>query len=196
MRARAVREVVDPFDQATDIANCFDWLVGEPAVDPERIGLWGSSYGGGHVIYAAARDARVKAVVAQVSGQRPFVAPEALAVARARATKRARGEIDSIPPESDAVAGLAGTPDLAKMVRYSPIECADRIRVPALVIDAEREELIDRMQHGHAVYEIIRKNAAAEYELYPCTHYEIYDKYYREASSRARDFLVRHLTGR
>jgi pimeloyl-ACP methyl ester carboxylesterase len=35
-------------------------------VDPERITLWGSSLGGGHVIVVAADDPRVAAVVAQV----------------------------------------------------------------------------------------------------------------------------------
>ncbi len=195
VRARAIREVVDPFDQVADIANCLDYLVGEPAVDVEHIGLWGSSYGGGHVVFTGARDPRIKAIVAQVSSQGGDSSPAALAAAQERATGKARGDLEPIPQKADAVPGLAGTPDLAKMVHYSPRSTADRIRVPTLVIDAEREELMDRMQHGHAVYEIIRKNAPAEYKTYPCAHYEIYDKYYREASTLARDFLVKHLMG-
>jgi fermentation-respiration switch protein FrsA (DUF1100 family) len=35
-------------------------------VDPERIALWGSSFSGGHVIWVAAHDDRVAAVVSQV----------------------------------------------------------------------------------------------------------------------------------
>jgi hypothetical protein len=35
-------------------------------VDPGRIGIWGSSYSGGHVLVVAAIDRRVKAVVSQV----------------------------------------------------------------------------------------------------------------------------------
>ena len=35
-------------------------------VDPERIALWGSSFSGGHVVWVAARDPRVAAVVSQV----------------------------------------------------------------------------------------------------------------------------------
>ena len=35
-------------------------------VDPERIALWGSSLGGGHVICVAAEDPRIAAVVAQI----------------------------------------------------------------------------------------------------------------------------------
>ena len=61
-----VREVVDPIDQTTDLANAVSWVYGEPQCDRERIGLWGSSYSGGHVVYVAARDPRVKATVSQV----------------------------------------------------------------------------------------------------------------------------------
>ena len=61
-----VREVVDPIDQTTDILNAIDWVAGEKLCDAERIGLWGSSFAGGHVVYAAARDPRVKAFVSQV----------------------------------------------------------------------------------------------------------------------------------
>lgn len=37
-----------------------------PEVDAERIGLWGSSFSGGHVQHLAARDSAIAAVVAQV----------------------------------------------------------------------------------------------------------------------------------
>src|SRR5262245_56398800 len=63
-----IREVVDPLDQTTDLANVIHWVHGEKQCDKERIGLWGSSYSGGHVVYAAARDHRVKATVSQVPG--------------------------------------------------------------------------------------------------------------------------------
>ncbi len=61
-----VREVVDPIDQTTDLLNAIHWVAGDPQCDPAHIGLWGSSYSGGHVVYAAARDERVKATVSQV----------------------------------------------------------------------------------------------------------------------------------
>jgi len=66
VRAQAIREVVDPFDQTEDIIHCIDLISGEPSVDPDRIGLWGTSFGGGHVVYVAALDKRVKCIVSQV----------------------------------------------------------------------------------------------------------------------------------
>jgi dienelactone hydrolase len=50
VRVQAIRELVDPFDQTEDIIHCIDFLSGEPGVDPNRIGLWGTSFGGGHVV--------------------------------------------------------------------------------------------------------------------------------------------------
>ena len=61
-----VREVVDPLEQAEDIFNVIHWAVGEPMVDSQRIGLWGTSFSGGLIVYVAARDPRVKALVSQV----------------------------------------------------------------------------------------------------------------------------------
>jgi hypothetical protein len=64
------------------------------------------------------------------------------------------------------------------------------------VIDAEEEELFDRMQNGHAVYEIVRCNAPARYATFPCKHYAIYDEFYRAASNLARDWFTLHLQQR
>jgi hypothetical protein len=57
-----------PLKQVEDYRNAISYLQGEPGVDRDRIGIWGSSYAGGHVLSVAAQDARVKAVVAQVPG--------------------------------------------------------------------------------------------------------------------------------
>jgi fermentation-respiration switch protein FrsA (DUF1100 family) len=53
-------------DQAEDIRNAVTYAVMRPDVDPDRIGLWGTSYGCGLVVHAAALDERVKAVVGQL----------------------------------------------------------------------------------------------------------------------------------
>lgn len=55
-----------PLVQVEDFRNGVSFLQRSPGVDPERIGIWGTSNSGGIVIYAAAVDQRIKAVVAQV----------------------------------------------------------------------------------------------------------------------------------
>jgi fermentation-respiration switch protein FrsA (DUF1100 family) len=57
---------VFPLEQVEDVRNALTWVSARPEVDPQRIGLWGTSYGGGIVVYTTTFDKRVKAVVAQV----------------------------------------------------------------------------------------------------------------------------------
>jgi hypothetical protein len=60
------RSHIDPHMQHEDYKNAITWTMRQPLVDPARIGLWGSSYSGAHVIHLAAFDRRVKCAVAQV----------------------------------------------------------------------------------------------------------------------------------
>lgn len=60
------RQQVLPESQCDDLRNALSWLSQRPDVDPERIGLWGTSFAGGHALRIASYDRRVRAVVAQV----------------------------------------------------------------------------------------------------------------------------------
>ena len=57
---------IDPWVQIADWRRAISFLESQPFVDPDRIGLWGSSYAGGHAIVLGATDRRLRAVVAQV----------------------------------------------------------------------------------------------------------------------------------
>ncbi len=58
---------IDPWAQVRDYRHAITYASTlEEEVDPARIGVWGSSYSGGHVLVVGAIDRRVKAVVAQV----------------------------------------------------------------------------------------------------------------------------------
>ena len=55
-----------PLEMVEDYRNAITWLSDQPEVDPQRIGIWGTAFSGGLVLYVATYDKRVKAVVAQV----------------------------------------------------------------------------------------------------------------------------------
>jgi len=57
--------------EVDDYRAAISYLQGEPGVDPDGIGIWGSSNAGSVVVAVAALDARAKAVVSQVAGPRP-----------------------------------------------------------------------------------------------------------------------------
>ncbi len=60
------RGEIDPWQQVRDYRHAITYATTLGEVDENRIGVWGSSYSGGHVIVVAAIDRRVKCVVSQV----------------------------------------------------------------------------------------------------------------------------------
>jgi uncharacterized protein len=60
------REHLDPWQQVEDYKNAITYVCSRPDVDSERVGIWGISYSGGHVLIVGATDARVKCIVANI----------------------------------------------------------------------------------------------------------------------------------
>jgi uncharacterized protein len=60
------RQEIDPVAQVRDYRHAITYAISLPEVDRNRVGVWGSSYSGGHALVLGAIDQRVKAVVAQV----------------------------------------------------------------------------------------------------------------------------------
>lgn len=60
------RQHIDPWQQIEDYRNAISYMQGREEIDPERIGAWGISYSGGHVLILGAIDSRVRAICAVV----------------------------------------------------------------------------------------------------------------------------------
>lgn len=60
------RQEIDPIQQVRDYRHAITYAQSLPEVDRTKVGVWGSSYSGGHVLVVAAIDKRVGAVVSQV----------------------------------------------------------------------------------------------------------------------------------
>ena len=100
---------INPWQQITDWRRAISYLQERPEVDENRVGLWGTSYAGGHAIVLGATDKRVKAVVAQVptidgyaSGLRR-VPPEAVAELETRFAADERAQLRGEPPATQAI---------------------------------------------------------------------------------------------
>lgn len=201
VRVRFIRTVVDPFDQVWDIRHAIDFIMGEPNVDTDRLGYWGSSYSGGHAVWVAANEERIACAVGQVAAadslsliRTAYKDEEIESTAHRLATQRARGEIDPVP-QADAAPGLRGWPILDKVMRYNPVEQAGQINIPILIIDAENEELFDRHIAGElAIERALANGATAKYHVVDgITHYGIYSQEFEAASKLALDWFNEHL---
>lgn len=60
------RQHLDPADQIEDYRNAISYVENLEMVDASRIGIWGISYSGGHVLIGAAIDPRVRCVASVV----------------------------------------------------------------------------------------------------------------------------------
>lgn len=80
-----VRQEIDPILQMRDYRHAITFATTLPNVNGDRIGAWGTSLSGGHVLMLAALDRRVKCVVAQV----PTISGGAGSLRRTRADQMA-----------------------------------------------------------------------------------------------------------
>ncbi|KAF8859635.1 Esterase/lipase [Acephala macrosclerotiorum] len=60
------RQEIIPSQQCSDISDAITYAQSREDVDESKIGIWGSSYSGGHVLWVGAVDRRVKVVLSQV----------------------------------------------------------------------------------------------------------------------------------
>lgn len=179
VKAQAIRELVDPVDQQKDIDAAVSYVYGEPMVDKDSIGIWGTSFGGGHVIYRAAHDSRIACVVAQVGSMpddwtKRF--PAGLNGIYKQKSDRARGLVDPVPQGGGSPGVLRGTPYSERIALFNPGQYADRVTVPTLLIDAEKEHYFKIKENSGRVHEILKKNGVpTEYHvLKGKKHYDVY----------------------
>jgi uncharacterized protein len=141
-----------PGDQVIDIRNAVAYLQGEPGVDPARVGIWGTDMGGGHVVVAAATDARIKVGVAQVpiiegrdvAKQAAPRSPQ-LHAAEIRLARSVAVPLAATTPGTDPETKLA-------LADYHPFWFADQVpeATAILFIVAERDTRVNNDSHAIA----------------------------------------------
>jgi len=105
----AVRHDIDPWRQIADWRRAISYLESRTEVDASRIGIWGTSYAGGHALVLGATDKRIACVVAQVptisgyeQGSRR-VPPEGIAALEAALNDDERAQARGESPRLQAI---------------------------------------------------------------------------------------------
>jgi len=215
-RVQEVREVVDNLDQLEDVRSALAFLMGESQVDANRIGIWGSSNGGGLAMATACQFEEIKVLISQVGSMNPQAlirrydagepVPNADRMKSAREAWEerialARGETSPLLTPVAAAGSpkqyaIRGALDWDRYRRYYPMRDLDSLNAASLIIDAEEEELFDTAYNGQELYERIRARMPARYEKIPGTHYDVYSgEGYRAALALEREWLSKHLIG-
>ena len=214
------RHETDPWQQLADMRDVLTWTRAQRELDPARIGVWGTSYSGGHALMMGALDKRVSAVVAQVplvdgdaffgaslkggGGQRFLdrLAADRDARQRGEEPKTVRSAIDGSTTAQWAAAtdvehvwpNELTIRSLEAVASYMPVNHTKRISpTPLLMIVAERDEVTPLEPQLRAF-----DNAREPKRLVrlDCQHYDVYvEPLVEHTAAVARDWFLEHLAG-
>jgi uncharacterized protein len=199
-RIQIKRTNLNNFREAEDFRAAISYIQTEPGVDPDRIGVWGSSNGASVVLMVAALDSRAKAVVAQVGGAGGLGASGPVAITPQMledGVKRARtgqgAEVDggfSFRSKIDMWSSQVNR-------EFRPAALLDHVpeTTKILWIPAEKDELIS--PRGVNAASKAFKGTSQVVEVPYLTHFQIYSFAGFEVSSNlAADWFLKYLVMR
>ena len=213
------RQELDPVRQQRGYKDAITYLSALPEVDADRIGIWGTSYSGGHVLAVGATDRRVRCVVSQamtISGRanlRGRHTPAALADLYRRFAEDRLSRLAGNPPAmvqafadgSDTVRFMDGLPPEQRRnwqnqitlrswelyAEYEPAAFIDRISPTPLLMIVPTDDTMTPAEDALAAYH--RALEPKRLLTVPGDHYSVYTDHFRRTSEAARDWLLEHL---
>lgn len=191
-----------PAMQIADILSVVGWAREQPGLDAERIGLWGTSFGGCHVFAAAAQDLQIKCVVSQlafadgetiVTGhmndeeKQAFIATLDKMAEKQKATgKEMFVGVNRVLSDAESKAffeeNRAQYPKMdikipfltvRETLLYKPAESAAKVTCPSLVVIAGQDR-VNPPEQGRALFDAIGSTTKKLYEQADARHYDIY----------------------
>jgi dipeptidyl aminopeptidase/acylaminoacyl peptidase len=172
-----------------DLTDGVKWLVAQGIADPERICIFGGSYGGYATLAGVAFTPELyKCGV-------PYVAPSSIVTL-----------IESFPaywrPFLEGtfyarVGDPANPEDRKDLEARSPLNFVDRIRVPLLVVHGANDPRVKQAESDQIIVALREKGQAVEYVVAPDEGHGFSGPENRQAMAVAMErFLARHLGGR
>jgi uncharacterized protein len=186
--------------EVNDFRAAISFLQGEPGVDPNRIGIWGSSNGGNIVIAVSAVDARVRAAVAQVIGPRP-ASRRAVAIAQNNIEDAIKRVQTGQGAETDAGFSFRTKVDQWYLTRGQDVQSGAWLdQIPStnhiLFLPAEKDELTrgdsgavaagEFLQARGVQVQVITLPHLGHFQAYSYTGFEV-------GSTLAADWFLRYL---
>lgn len=208
--------------QAVDILIVTEWARMQPGINRKRIGLWGTSLGGGHVFVAAAMDRDIKCVVSQlafadgaavVAGHMDEVGKKMLIATldsmQQRKNNTGKEFFVSIPrvmsdPESRAFFEHYRKcfPEMdvkiplltvREIMHYRPAIYAEQVKCPTLVVVAD-QDTVNPPEQGMALYNAVSAPVKMFCSILGARHYDVYEGENFERSSLTEiDWFRTHL---
>ena len=210
-----------PSEQVVDIRNAITFMEVQPEADAERIGLWGTSFGGANAITTASIDERVKCLTVQItfgSGERMVAEGlsedekakilSTLKKAWQRAVVRNKPmmlNMDQILTDEDSKTFYNETvikhpklktrlpiTTIKESLEYKPENCVSSIKVPILVIGAD-QDIVCPVEESKILYE--KANEPKElFIIEGAKHYDVYEgENFKVSSEKQLDWYNQYL---
>ena len=209
-----------PQEHVEDIRCALTWLETQNDVDSDRLGVWGTSNGGAHIVYVAGIDTRVKCAVGQVGfadgrtlvlGHKTPEQRDALLAEfhqdRIQRIKSGKSNavdvlelVGSTQSRQFMAAGLDSTPTVSLItiqsgeatLDYRPVDVAADIAPRALMLIAAENDDLCPIDEYKQVYD--RAGEPKRWVSYPIGHYEIYQsQWFEQSTAEAISWFNQHL---
>ncbi|KAF1984280.1 alpha/beta-hydrolase [Aulographum hederae CBS 113979] len=211
-----LRQEVNPGQQLQTFRDAVDVLATDPRVDKEKLGIWGTSFAGGHTIVIASEDERIKAAVPII----PFISagneggldiPMMTSVVLENIANQSKGwppgQLDAAgSPGSRAVMNTDGAlawangqarnatrylnyvaaSSLLKIATFSTAEQAKKLNVPTLCVTA-LDDSITPANSSHAALDGV---PGIRFVDFPGAHFELFDDNKDAVIKLVTDFFV------
>ena len=171
-----------------DLIDAVDWAVAEGYADPEKVAIYGNSYGGYAALVGLTRTPGKFAAGVSVAGPSDLVSL-VNTFSRRRAVTRAWWI---------RFAGDPAEPEVRKeLAERSPITFAHRIERPLLIAQGAKDKSVSKEHSDRFVEKLREKDIPVEYLVFPEEGHAIRKSRNRvEFARRLETFLAAHLGGR
>jgi len=203
--------------QVEDIKNAISFLSSLDEVDPDRIGLWGTSYGSANAIVAASEDKRVKCLNVQLAfgdGERCITVNDVVTfketLMRLKEKKELTGRemmvpiskilsdeqskdflqknIDKFPELKIKIPFLT----ILETMNYKPEQYLKNVHIPILIIGAEKD-IVNPISETYSLYNLALEPKELAI-IKDATHFLLYEgEYFEQAVSKQISWFSKYL---
>lgn len=211
-----------PAMQIDDIISVINWARKQSSLDAERIGLWGTSFGGCHVFGAAVRDQGIKCIVSQlafadgeeiVTGNMNDTEKEAFLLTLDKMSEKQRSTgkemfvsvnrvLSDVESKSFFEENRVQHPKIdikipfltvLETLLYKPVLNASQVTCPTLVVIAG-QDTVNPPKQGRKLFDAVGAKQKRLYEEVSARHYDIYvGEHFKKVSSIQAEWFKKYL---
>lgn len=211
-----------PAMQIDDILSVVNWAKEQPSLDAQRIGLWGTSFGGCHVFGAAVRNPGIKCIVSQlafadgeeiVTGHMNNDEKEAFLSTLDKMAEKQKNTGKEMfvgvnrvlsDPESKSFFEENRTQHpkmdikipfltVRETLLYKPALDASQVTCPTLIVIAG-QDTVNPPEQGRALFDAVGAKEKRLYEESSAHHYDIYKgEHFKQVISIQTEWFKMHL---